>query len=75
MEKKKILVYSIMLSAGVFAVVLFVLIGGSSGSGNDSSGMSIGTYFVLFILPVIIAQQNKKKEQKGIEQQNYKESL
>ncbi len=65
---------SVVLIAVVY-LVINLTIGGSNGSGNYSSMMPIGTFFVLFILPGIIAQQKKKKEQKGIEQQHYTEDL
>ncbi|MHA2087198.1 MAG: hypothetical protein ACW972_02910 [Promethearchaeota archaeon] len=64
MVKKKILVYSAMMSAvliGIGYMVISLAIGGSSGGKSDSSLMPMGTFFVIFILPGIIAHQKKKK--------------
>ena len=64
MVKKKVLVFSVLMSVVLISVVYFVInltIGGNNGSGSDSSLMPIGTFFVIFILPGIIAQQKRTK--------------
>ena len=66
MDKKKVwisLAILIPLLITALVVVITLTIGGSGGTGTDSSGMPIGTFFVIFVLPGIIAHQKKKKEQ------------
>lgn len=66
MDKKKVwisLAILIPLLITALVVVITLTIGGSGGTGTDSSGMPIGIFFVIFVLPGIIAHQKKKKEQ------------
>ena len=66
MDKKKVwFSLGILIPVLIGAILLVITLGtgGSGGTGTDSSLMPIGTFFVIFILPGIIAQQKKKKEQ------------
>ena len=75
MNKKNFFVF-LMISAVLITVgylVISLTIGGSSGSVSDSSGMPIGTFFTVFILPGIVLQQKKRREQKKMQQQHEEE--
>jgi hypothetical protein len=78
MNKKKLLVFSGLMAAVLISVALLVINltnGGSNGTGTDSSLMPLGTFFVIFVLPGIIAQQKKRRDQKKIRQLIHTESL
>ena len=66
MDKKKVwislgILIPLLITATI--VVITLTIGGTGGTGTDSSGMPIGPFFAIFVLPGIIAQQKKKREQ------------
>lgn len=68
MDKKKVwislaILIPLLITAMLVAITLGI--GGSGGTGTDSSGMPIGTYFAIFILPGIIAHQKKKEQMKN----------
>lgn len=66
MDKKKVWISLAILITILITGTLIVItlgIGRNGGTGTDSSGMPIGTFFIIFVLPGIIAHQKKKKEQ------------
>ncbi len=61
---KKILIgifVPVLITTTLFIITL--TIGGRDGSGTDSSWIPFGTFFVVFILPGILRQQKKRREQ------------
>jgi hypothetical protein len=66
MEKKKVWISLAILIPVLITAILVVItlaIGGSGGTGTDSSGIPFATFFAVFIAPGIIAQQKKRREQ------------
>jgi flagellar basal body-associated protein FliL len=66
MNKKKVWIsLGILIPVLITAILLVITIsiGGSSGTGTDSSGIPFATFFAVFIAPGIIAQQKKRREQ------------
>ena len=66
MEKKKvwsILGFLIPILIATTYLVITLTIGGGGRNGTDSSGIPFASFFVVFILPGIIAQQKKRREQ------------
>ena len=73
MVKKKnwlVLGISIPVLITVALLVIMLAIGGSGGSGTDSSGIPFVSFFVIFILPSIITHQKKRREQKEMQLKN-----
>ena len=65
-DKKKVLLllgFLIPILAITAYLVIALTIGGSSRNGTDTSGIPFATFFVIFVLPGIIAQQKKRREQ------------
>jgi hypothetical protein len=72
MDKKKvwfILGFLITILAATTYLVITLAIGGNGRNGTDSSGIPFATFFVIFILPGIIAQ---KKRREQWEKKNYR---
>ena len=65
MGKKKVWLVGILVSVLVTAAlwVTILLIGGSGGSRTESSELPFLSFFAVFILPAIIHQQKKRREQ------------
>jgi len=66
MDKKKVwLLLGILIPVLITATLLVITlaIGGSGGTGTDSSGIPFVTFFAVFILPGIILQQKKRREE------------
>jgi hypothetical protein len=73
MNKKYSLLVGMLITAVICTIVLYIMlsVGGTSGrAGEDSSGFPYATFFVIFILPGIIAasQEKKRREQERIQQ-------
>jgi len=66
MNKKKVWIsLAILIPVLITAIILAITlaIGGSGGTGTDSSGIPFATFFAVFIAPGIIAHQKKRREQ------------
>ena len=65
MDKKKVWLLGILIPVLITATLLVITltIGGSSGTGTDSSGIPFLSFFAVFILPGVIQQQKKRREQ------------
>jgi len=46
----------------IIAIFLMINIGGNTGIEHDSSSFPFASFFLIFILPGIIAQRKKKRE-------------
>ena len=70
MDKKKVWLLGILIPVLITATLLVITltIGGNGGTGTDSSGIPFGTFFAVFILPGIIAQQKKRRKQNDMKQ-------
>ena len=74
MDKKKVWLLGILISVLITATlfVISLAIGGSGRTGTDSPGFSFASFFIIFILPSIIARQNQKKKQEELQHQQKK---
>ena len=64
MDKKKILLgilIPVLISATLLVITLSI--GGSGENGTESSGIPFLSFFAIFILPGVIQQQKKRREQ------------
>ena len=62
-KKKSWLLAGILIPILITAILLMITISGNGGAETDSTSFSFASFFVIFILPGIIAQQRKKREQ------------
>lgn len=65
MDKKKVMLLGILIPVLIIATLwmTIVALGVSSGTGTDSSGIQFLSFFAIFILPGVIQQQKKRREQ------------
>ena len=65
MDKKKVWLLGILIPVLITATlwVTILALGGSGGTGTDSSGIPFLSFFAIFILPGVIKQQKKRREQ------------
>ena len=65
MDTKKVWLLGILISVLITAAlwVTILIIGGNGGTGTESSGIPFLSFFAVFILPSVIQQQKKRREQ------------
>jgi len=67
MDKRKVsLIIGIFFLFLTTIILLILTIGGNDGNGIDYLGIPFGSFFVIFILPRIIAHQKNQREEKKI---------
>ena len=65
MDKKKVWLLGILISVLITATLWVTILatGGSGGTGTDASRIPFLSFFAIFILPGVIQQQKKRREQ------------
>ena len=65
MDKKKVWLLGILIPVLITTTlaVLILAFGGNGGTRTDSSGIPFASFFVIFVLPGIIAHQRQKRKQ------------